>query len=232
MYHVENVIANMTATFGDPGLWYPIGPRIRDYVKDEVPPAILAPEDWVNIVDLDRWLVRRTGLQPGGPVVGRHSRDDRVKWPRDTETIREVYLSDPAWQVRVMGGANCVTDLVGPLPANVTVLPFNALPVPDFLKTVDFFVYYDDPGRVEAFGRVFIEAIAAGCCVILPRYYEPVFGAACLYADPHEVRGLVNRMHADPAGFVAFVTRAQDIARDRWSYATHIRRLRALGVGD
>lgn len=228
MYHVENVIANMTATFGDPGLWYPIGPRIRDYVQHEVPPEILAPEDWVNIVDLDRWLVRRTGLQPGAPVVGRHSRDDKVKWPRDAETIREVYLEDPDWQVRVMGGANCVTDLVGPLPANVTVLPFNALPVPDFLKTVDFFVYYDDPGRVEAFGRVFIEAIAAGCCVILPRYYEPVFGEACLYAEPGEVRDLVNRMHADPAGFVAFVTRAQDIARDRWSYATHIRRLARL----
>lgn len=231
MYHVDNVIANMTATFGEPGIWYPIGPRIRDYVKDEVPAGILAREDWVNIVDLDRWLVRRTGLQPGAPVVGRHSRDDKVKWPRDAETIREVYLSDPAWQVRVMGGATCVTDLVGPLPANVTVLPFNALPVPDFLKTVDFFVYYDDPGRVEAFGRVFIEAIAAGCCVILPRYYEPVFGAACLYADPHEVRDLVNRMHGDPEGFVAFVTRAQDIARDRWSYATHIRRLERLREG-
>lgn len=231
MFHTDRVLAHMTATFGDPGLWAPIGPRIRDYVKDEVPAVVLAPEDWVNIVDLDRWMVRRTGLQGAQPVVGRHSRDDKVKWPRDAATIREVYLSDPSWTVRVMGGATCVTDLTGPLPDHVTVLPFNAVPVPDFLKTIDFFVYYDDPERVEAFGRVFIEAIAAGCCVILPRYYAPVFGEACLYADPPEVRDLVNRMQADPAGFVAFVTRAQDIARERWSYATHLRRLKALGVG-
>ena len=230
MYHTDRVIANMTATFGDPGIWAPIGPRIRAYVQHEVPPAILAPEDWVNIVDLERWMVRRTGLQGARPVVGRHSRDDKVKWPRDAETIRQVYLSDPSWTVRVMGGATCVTDLTGPLPGNVTVLPFNAVPVPEFLKTIDFFVYYDDPDRIEAFGRVFIEAIAAGCCVILPRYYQPVFGEACLYAEPHEVRDLVNRMQSDPAGFVAFVTRAQDIARERWSYATHIRRLAALGV--
>ncbi len=228
MYNIDRVLAHMHSTFGTPGVWYPIGPRLREYIENEVPADVLSSEDWVNIVDVNSWIVNRSRFCGDRPVVGRHSRDDRVKWPTDPEILREAYLCDPNWDVRIMGGASCAEALVGPMPSNVTVYPFNAKPVKHFLKELDFFVYYDDPMRVEAFGRVFIEAIAAGCLVILPPYYEPVFGKACVYAEAKDVREVIQRYWDDPEGYLDFVAAAQDIAKREWSYDTHVRRIKRL----
>lgn len=228
MYWTDRVLENMHATFGTFGTWYPIGPRIREYIRNEVPLGVLAADDWVNILDVDSWISRRKGFLGRRPKVGRHSRDDKLKWPTEPDAIRRAYFSDPSWDVRFMGGATCVESLIGKLPSNVEVLPFDAIPVKAFLQDLDFFVYYDNPNRVEAFGRVFIEAIASGCMVILPPYYEPVFGEACIYAEAHEVCDVVAKYWVDEESYVNFVSNAQKIAQRMWSYDTHIERIKAL----
>lgn len=233
MYYIDRVMENIVSTFGHPIMWHPIGPRIRDYIAGSIPKGMISEADWVNILDVDDWTCERHSFNGDRPVVGRHSRDDKVKWPTDAQTLTDVYFSNPGWDVRFMGGATVPASLVGELPPNVTVLPFNGVPVKTFLRSLDFFVFYDDPERVEAFGRVFIEAIAAGCCVILPRYYESVFGEACLYASPAEVGTIVNELYADLPRYLRHVAKAQSIAREKWSYSTHEQRVRKiLGSSD
>ena len=53
---------------------------------------------------------------------------------------------------------------------------FGAMPVPDFLASIDFFVYFTHPLLREGFGRAIAEAIAAGKLVITDEETAEPFG--------------------------------------------------------
>ncbi|KGM09301.1 hypothetical protein [Cellulomonas bogoriensis] len=214
--------------FGVDPVWAPIGPLVREAIADDVPAGRLAPADWVNIIDVDAWSAERPVPPSTRPVVGRHSRPSPQKWPADAQTLRAVYPTDGSWEVRVLGGARPVADLLGTVPSSWTVHEFGDVPPAEFLAGLDFFVYYHDPRWVEAFGRTIVEAMASGALAVLPPHFRVLFGDGAVYAEPHEVRAVVDRLHHDRDAYGAQVDRARSIVRDRFSHGTHVARLSAL----
>lgn len=209
-------------------LWAPIGPLVREEIRAEVPADRLMEQDWVNVIDVDSWARPRTAWAGDRPVVGRHSRPSAQKWPRDAETLKAVYPVDGSWTVRVLGGADPVERVLGRVPRSWEVLPFGAMSPQDFLAGLDFFVYYHDPRWVEAFGRTILEALASGVPAVLPPHFGALFGDAAIYAEPGEVRGIVERLRADRSAYEEHARRAGEVARERFSYQTHVRRVEAL----
>lgn len=209
-------------------LWAPIGPLVRQEIADLVPAERLMAEDWVNVIDVAAWARPRTGWAGDRPVVGRHSRPSPQKWPSDPETLKAVYPVDGSWTVRVLGGADPVAKVLGRVPRTWEVLEFGAMSPQDFLAGLDFFVYYHDPRWVEAFGRTILEALATGVPAVLPPHFRALFGDAALYAEPHEVRAVVERLRADREAYEAHARRAAEVARERFSHQTHVRRVEAL----
>src|SRR5690625_6543507 len=116
-----------------------------------------------------------------------------------------------------MGGTEAPIGLLGELPPNWTSLPFDAVPVPKFLAEIDFFVYFHHPGLVEAFGRVVLEALAAGAVCVVPAEFEQIFEGACHYVAPADVQGFVDRMYADPQEFLRRSRAGPELGRDRCS---------------
>ncbi len=213
---------------GRDALWAPIGPLVREEIRAQVPAERLMEEDWVNVIDVDAWARPRTGWAGDRPVVGRHSRPSAQKWPRDAETLTAVYPVDGSWTVRVLGGADPVATVLGRVPRSWEVLPFGAMSPRDFLAGLDFFVYYHDPRWVEAFGRTILEAVASGVPAVLPPHFRALFGDAGIYAEPHEVRGVVEGLRGDRGAYEDHVRRAAVVARERFSYQTHVRRVERL----
>ena len=101
----------------------------------------------------------------------------------------------------------------------------------DFLRQLDVFVYFPHPDWVESFGRVVIEAMAAGVPVILPAHFTSLFNEAALYAEPHEVTSLVDRLMADPGLYDRQVRTAWAYVEERFGYSQHARRIEALLSG-
>src|SRR5690625_4988956 len=207
---------------GRDALWAPIGPLVREEIRAQVPAERLMEKDWVNVIDVDAWARPRTGWAGDRPVVGRHSRPSAQKWPRDAETLTAVYPVDGSWTVRVLGGsgpvrrlggADPVATVLGRAPGSWAVLPFGAMSPRDFLAGLDFFVYYHDPRWVEAFGRTILEAVASGVPAVLPPHFRALFGDAGIYAEPHEVRGVVERLRGDRGAYEDHVRRAAVVAR-------------------
>ena len=126
-----------------------------------------------------------------------------------------------------MGGADIALRTIGKRPEAWEVLGFNALPVKDFLAGIDFFVFFPHEGRIEAFGRTVIEAMASGALAILPPAFAPLFGEAAVYCAPAEVGPTVARFYADRAAYLAQTDRAEAIVRDRFGFERHVARLRA-----
>ena len=219
---------HVEAVLGGEVLWAPVGPAVREQLAalDEPPP--LFPLDWHGVLDPGPWRVARTGPLEARPVIGRHSRPDPLKWPDDREATLAAYPDDPSFVVRILGGGPFLRELVGAYPRNWEVLPFNAIAPADFLSTIDFFVYFHHSQWVEAFGRTVIEAMASGAVTILPPHFETLFGDGAIYAEPHEVRELVRRLHADRRAFLRQSRRGFALVEQRFGPAAHVERLRGL----
>ncbi|HEX5205181.1 MAG TPA: glycosyltransferase [Actinoplanes sp.] len=215
--------------FGPRVEWAPISSQVRDQVRQVEPDARLAGADWHEIIDVAHWWRDRDGFVGDVPVIGRHGRGDPVKWPLDPDEILQAYPAESC-RVRVLGGGDIAVRRIGHRPENWDVVPFGAESPEEFLRTIDFFVYFHDPDLVEAFGRTILEAMASGVPVIIGEHFRPTFADAALYTPPAGVAGLVRDLYADPARYRAVASRAREFAEHRYGHQSHLTRLAALGI--
>lgn len=225
-YRVEDVRAHAQAVFGKTALWAPQGPQVREALYGRVPPNELLDFDLPGILDSDAWAQNRERRRSDRPVIGRHSRDNAMKWPEDRHELLSIYPDTPEIDVRVMGGAKAVVGILdSDPPSRWLVLPRDEVPVRTFLNSLDFFVYFQHSEAYDAFGRAMLEALATGVVAILPHRMEPVFGEAALYAEPDEVIGIVRDLFDHPTKYREQSRRALDYVRTNFSYETHLTRV-------
>lgn len=215
--------------FGVEPLWVPVSSIVRSQLERAAPELQLAADDWVTVIDPDRWQVRDSPPTGDRPVIGRHGRDARAKWPTQRSVLESVYPTDGSAEIRVLGGARSAKELLGPvLPNSWRVWDFGVRELGTFLNDVDVYVYYTDPRWIEGFGRNVLEAMAAGVPTVLPPSFEPVFGDAALYADPSTVRSVVRSLHSDRDLWLRTSVHAREVVRQRHSPQVHRDRLQAL----
>ena len=213
--------------FGVAPIWAPIGPLVREAIASEVP-GRLREQDWVNVIDVDAWHVDRLGWRSDRPVIGRHSRPQRQKWPTDPQVVKALYPVDGSAVVKILGGADPVQELLGYLPSSWQVIPFGEMDPREFLAQLDFFVYYHHSNWLEAFGRNILEALASGLPAILPAHFRPLFGDAAIYAEPADVPSVVNHLYADRSKYEDVVARADAFVRAKFGHKAHRGRLLEL----
>jgi hypothetical protein len=227
-YDVAKVTRTLRRAVGRNITWAPIGPLARSGMIEHEATLNLLEWDWSNLIDVDAWAIERNAFVSDIPVIGRHSRPDWRKWPETPRTVLEAYPNADDCRVVVLGGRKIIQNLLGRIPPNWTVYPFDAIPAQAFLSQIDFYVYFHHSGWQEAFGRGILEAISAGAVVILPHHFQALFGDSCLYAQPAEVRGIVQRLYQDFAAYQEQSRTGVDYARNNFSYAVHVRRLQRL----
>jgi SAM-dependent methyltransferase len=228
LYSADRCQQNLMRLFAcEQVVWHPIGPAVRAALLDHlggIEGIEVADDDWVNIIDVEKFRVpaRERGSRP---VIGRHSRDQYVKWPDNREELLKIYPDQEPFEVKVLGGAETPKQLLGELPENWTVYPFDSMPVTQFLAEIDVCVYFTHPGLIEAFGRTPLEAMAAGIPVILPEDFRPLFREASLYATPDEVQEIVMQLHLDQDYYMRVVERGLEFVNENFGYLRHRRRL-------
>jgi len=231
-YDVTTTDAAVERWLGVRPTWFPIGPAVREGLLPVADRIDLAGQDWLNLLDTDEWAVERTGVPAGRtPVIGRHSRSSAAKWPQRATDLRAAYPDDGSVQVRVLGGADAVADVLGRVPAAWIVEEFGARDPRDFVAGIDFFVYFHRSDLVEAYGRSIMEAMASGAVAILPEHFRSSFGDAAVYTEPSGVQGVVRRLSADPQAYLEQSRRGQAFVRRTHGYEAHAQRLRVF-VGE
>jgi len=223
-YEPAEVQANIVEALGVAPEWWPVSPTVRRHLEGVGVP--LAEVDWVEVIDVEAWRVERSGPLDSVPVIGRHGRPSRLKWPADPDELLAAYPDGEGFRVRILGGTDGLEEVLGETPGGWEVLPFGAMDAREFLAGVDVFVYFHHPDLVEAFGRTVLEALAAGCVAILPDHFSGLFGDACLYAEPFEVRSLVQQLHAD--GLLERSAIGRAAVAERFSHSSHVARIDAL----
>jgi hypothetical protein len=231
-YVSTTVSANAEKLFGTRPLWAPEGPETRQALEDEglLSPAEIAPFNLPCIVNLDEWYLPRNRFRSDVPIIGRHSRDHRTKWPDTRSALLEVYPDDPSVDVRIMGGAATALEVLGTkrLPRNWTSFDYDELPVKTFLHQLDFWVYFHHPILVESFGRAILEAMAAGCVVILPEPFRKTFGEGAVYCEGSEVQRVIADFHADFERYREQSDRGLKYSEDNFSYDSYLKLLQRM----
>lgn len=227
-YDWQTINENVQDALGGNVPWAPLGPLVRQAFPHIENPPPLYEHDWLEILDIDAWATKRDGFNGDRPVIGRHSRPDFLKWPDDPETTLAAYPDDPAFKVKVLGAGDFLTEHLGEIPANWEVLPFNSVAPDEFLKSIDFFVYYHHSQWVEAYGRVMLEALASGALAVLPKHFEALFGKAAVYAEPGNVKNVVREFFEDRGAYLRQTENANEIIRERFSREAHVRRIKKL----
>ena len=233
-YDIRRCHEGLERRFGVAPTWYPLSPVVRESLlehhAEELAEVTLGAEDWVNVIDVEQW--RRAGRSASAGVVrvGRHARDVPEKWPETVEALMQSYPDRADYRIEVLGGADVPTAMLGELPDNWTVHPFDGLTAREFLEGLDVYVYQTHSRWVEAFGRSPLEALAVGVPVVTSRVFEPIFGEAALYAEPAEVAATVDRLVGDDQLYRRQVERGHAVVEERFSHESHLRRLHRLGV--
>ncbi|WP_083656487.1 glycosyltransferase family 1 protein [Mongoliimonas terrestris] len=204
-YDLAAVVKNGRMAFGRPVELAPISAVVRQGLPGlAIDGGTVLPADWDNLLDLDRWPRRPMRAPEAGAaavVIGRHARPDPKKWPDSLEEARAAYPTPPGWRVRVLGAGDFLDALYPERPAEWDLIPFNAMPVQDFLSGLDVWVYFHGSAWLEAFGRTALEAMATGVPVILAPHFRPLFGDAALYCEPGEVEATVRSLMETPSAW-------------------------------
>lgn len=256
-YVVHDVSRRAEELFGVAPVWVPQSPRIRAVLLGQDPGVVMTDWDNPGLIDAGAWRCReeRPPGEHGPVVVGRYSRDDRIKFPPTMAEMRAGYDFPEGYQVRIMGGTRSMPALAaaeskdhhgrtraadrtgwpahaGDIPVNWELLPQDALDVKAFLAGLDFFLYLDNPMAHEAFGRVILEAAASGVLTIVHPKHRIVFGDAVDYARPGEAQDLIASYVADPDAYRDRVRRSQELVAQRYGHAGFVERVRALLPSD
>lgn len=233
-YRIPECAKNIRTMFGKDATWHPIGPNVRDALhehhENDLSSITLAEEDWVNIIDIDEWS--RGDYVPdlkARPMrIGRHSRNNPMKWPATRDDLMAAYPDKGDVEVHVLGGVSTLTHLLPKIPTNWKVHEFGEIEPKDFLPVLDVFIYFHNPDWVESFGRTIFEAMAAGVPAILSHDYEQVFGDAALYCNPQEAINLARQLCESPELYQAQVEKAREFVAKRYGYGLHTERLNEI----
>lgn len=227
-YDIPAIQSVLRTVLGADVAWAPVGPKVRAAFQGIAHAPPLAPQDWIGVVDPDTWGGARLGPLGAEPVAGRHSRPEPEKWPDTREDFLAAYPDAEDIRVKLMGYDPKLDEVVGPRPRRWEVLPFGHQPVREFLRSIDYFVYFHGKAWIEAFGRSIVEAMASGAVCILPPDFAPLFGEGAVYCKSSDVAATIRAFHADPARYAAQSEQAVAVVRERFAPQVAVARVRAL----
>ncbi|MGV2854618.1 glycosyltransferase family 2 protein [Glutamicibacter sp. AGC13] len=154
------------------------------------------PGAWPLVLHLESW----TGKNNSGissprkiPILGRSCQNIYSDWPMK-ETIQQLWPTDDSAEVWILGDARgALRNLNDKYYADnwVSFREGEIRPV-DYMRAIDFFVYFPSEDSDENLCREAFEAAATGKIVILPEQFRDAHGDTALYSTPEGVAQLLE----------------------------------------
>lgn len=221
-------IDSVTRNLFGPVQWAPVGPVVRETFEQRSFPCALTNMDWTGVIELGPAPRPRDWSETRNPVIGRHSRPDRLKFPATPDEFLAAYPDDPRVSVEFMGFPQECADMLPVRPGNWRIHEFGAMPPAQFLSRLDAFVYFHHTRWREAFGRAALEAMAAGVPTVLPRYMRSTFGEAAIYADSSEILDIALSIRDQPEVWRRQADTARGVVEESFSPAVVVRRVAGI----
>lgn len=227
VYDLEDCARNLSECFRRDATIVPESGVTRRIVEKVAGSAGLSDYNWPGFIAVRPEVERH--VHQGLPVVGRHSRDNRMKWPDTLSDFIDAYSQPEVFGTHILGGLDSIAaSIPADVRAAIKVSPFGSADVRTYLKSLDFWVYFHHSATVESFGMAAAEAMEAGLVVVLPHYMAATFGDGAVYAEPAAVRDVVSRYWRDPELYARQSERAREYVRRNYSQSAYEHRLKSV----
>jgi len=197
-YNPVSTSRQIKRLFGRAPLWAPVSGVCRNQLLSFTPFLKLTSQDWPNVFDHQAWTPERKKLADDVIRIGRHGRDDLLKWPPSRSEIEDSLPKGPGHTVHVMGCPTADLNALGVDTSDWDIVPFDGLPVAQFLDQLDIFIYHFHPNVMESFGRTVAEAMLMETVCILDPRLEPTFGDLAFYCAPQDTQKMIDQLLLDP----------------------------------
>ncbi|WP_150119566.1 glycosyltransferase family 2 protein [Enteractinococcus helveticum] len=128
------------------------------------------------------------------PIVGFHSYGNQYRWPNNAKSFRSIYSSE-SFSTKLFGQLEPAFKKFGNESfAEIEVVTPDDLSEAEFLKSIDFWVYFPHYRLEDQVWEPVLTAMQAGKVVILPKRLERLYGGAAVYADVEDLSGTISRM--------------------------------------
>lgn len=227
VYDLEQCVSNLSRCFSVEASVVPESGVTRKLVQEVAGNVHVASYDWPGFIEIQDAVDRRAGTRL--PVVGRHSRDHRLKWPDTLQDFIGAYHQPGVFKTHILGGIDSIaSSLPNAALQDMAVTPFGGADVREYLQGLDFWVYYHSNRTIESFGMAAAEAMEAGLVVILPEYMAATFGEGAVYAKASEVASIVRKFWSDPELYAEQSRRAREYVQNHYSVDVYAMRLRGM----
>ncbi|WP_420113210.1 CDP-glycerol glycerophosphotransferase family protein [Pseudactinotalea sp.] len=193
--------AAVGSLFAAEATWVPSTSKIRSLLASEIPADRLHSVVPTDFLDIDGTLVRRPE-RTDRPTVGSRLRGGGSGGPEQLDEVLNALVAGNGYDVRlraafVSAGADGTRSEES---AWIRYAP-DELTQRQFVAQLDFYVDFSASTDSPAVDRDVLLAIASGCVTVLPAKLEPIYGDAAVYADAHEVPGIIQSFHCDRAAY-------------------------------
>src|SRR4051794_14376048 len=196
-------------------VWCPATPPIRAQCRDQLAGLNLHPEDLPPLEPIPFWRTERGERRRQRPILGRMLRQDDDRLPAKREIVLAAYPAEPDMVMRFLGGAEKLTPLVQPLPANWQLLPSASVSPKRFLSRLDAYLHHhDEPQRW--FPRGALQAMAAGRLAILPPGFRAVFGDGPVYREPDQVADTIRYLQPEERFYQRYLEEQDTALQERF----------------
>ncbi len=200
VYDPVTVEARAATLFKGAVAWLPATHEIAEALRADGSSAQVAPPRLVGVVAQRRRS--HPGFRASRPIVGTTGLEGgRTRDTPDVDQLISMLPDDDAYDVRIRDPLRALT-----LKRKAKDLPPNWLlcwdtPLEEFVDQLDLFVGI----QRNTWGPELIHeaavAAARGCVLVLPPSYEQHFGHVAIYAEPEDVRAVIDRLWRDEAMF-------------------------------
>jgi hypothetical protein len=227
LYDLELVERNLERLFGAPVHFAPCCPNVRAQLKSLAghKPLVLQ-RDFFNMVDLSDWSSGAILAPRKNATIGRHSRPDPLHWPDCGQALLAAYPDRAHLRIRSLG--EIPTDLEAFIGRNWQILPFEIHAIPEFLRSLNFYIYFHNRRLAAAFRTGVAEAMAMAMPAIVDPAYETLFEDGAIYAQPEGVECVIDELLSSPAKYRRQSSLARKLVEAKFSLATYPARMREL----
>jgi hypothetical protein len=95
----------------------------------------------------------------------------------------------------------------------------------DCFYDLDFFIHYPQKDCLETSDRSVIEAMAAGCPVLMSPAFQHTFGMAPVYCEPQYALEAIQALWKDQDAYLARAQIGRDFVLTNCDWAQFVRRL-------
>lgn len=211
LYDVATVERHGRNLFGVDVEWLPAHADVAADLRAAGASGTILPPRPIGVVDASS--AERPGVHRP-PVVGTARLEKLGKNRLPGAKLLQCLPPDAGWDIRILDDDEVVPKLFkkNPMPDAWSVV--EQVPLEQFVAGLDVYVGYAPDAWGTGPTWPMLAALAAGTVLVVDPRHRASLGDAAVYAEPEQVRPVVDALLADPAAFAAQRARGAAHARD------------------